>query len=169
MSEVLQTSVIISIANRHDLPAITDIYNHAIIHTNATFDTHKKSIDEMIDWFESHSETCPVLVAKSRDTIAGWASLSPWSDRCAYSRTMENSVYVNHLFRKQGIGKLLLDELIRIAKINDYHSIIARVSVGNPGSMKLHSNAGFETIGVMNEVGYKFNQFHNVAILQLML
>ena len=64
-----------------DLPAITEIYNDAILKTVATFDTETKTIEDQKAWLEHHGEKYPVLVAVEDSVIKGWASLSPWSDR----------------------------------------------------------------------------------------
>jgi L-amino acid N-acyltransferase len=66
-----------------DLPAITAIYNHAILNTTATFDTEPKTEAEQLAWFKAHDERHPVLVATIDGKVVGWASLSAWSDRCA--------------------------------------------------------------------------------------
>src|SRR5262245_51145559 len=82
-----------------DLGAITDIYNEAILTTTATFDTEPKTVEERIAWFDSHGENHPIIVAALDGTVAGWASLSRWSDRPAYDCTVETSFYVKREFR----------------------------------------------------------------------
>ncbi len=72
-------------AQTADLNAITDIYNEAIRTTTATFDTEPKTEEEQKIWFDSHGSKYAILVAEFKGVIVGWASLSKWSDRCAYS------------------------------------------------------------------------------------
>lgn len=79
--------MIFSVAKISDLPEIVEIYNWAILNTTATFDTKEKSTKDQLNWFYSHDETYPVIVAKLEDKTLAWGSLSKWSDRCAYSQT----------------------------------------------------------------------------------
>lgn len=148
---------------------ITHIYNEAILKTTSTFDTVIKTTSDMTDWIQTHSDKYPLIVAEYKDSTAGWASISPWSDRCAYSNTAENSVYVNEKFRGMGIGKILLKSIINIARESGVHTIIARITQGNPVSVHLHTSCGFVHIGEMKEVGRKFDKILDVGLYQIML
>ena len=166
--------MIIRVAEKKDVPQSRDIYNHAIRNTSATFATEEKSLEERIRWFEAHS--IPILVSQVKDStqangsmIAGWAALSAWSERCAYSGTCENSVYVDPKYQGKGVGKQLLSELLELAKQKKIHTIIARVTMGNESSLRLHESAGFQSIGIMKEVGFKFDRFHNVQLMQFLI
>jgi phosphinothricin acetyltransferase len=158
--------LIIRPAEIKDIESITEIYNEAIATTTATFDTEPKSLDEQRKWLESHDAKHPVIVAELKGAVAGWASLSPWSDRPAYSGTAENSVYVKSEHRGKGIGKKLLQHLLKEAEHSGIHSIIARIAEGNERSIKLHKDQGFEHIGVMKEVGVKFGRLLDVYLMQ---
>jgi L-amino acid N-acyltransferase YncA len=158
--------VIIRKATIDDLPAITEIYNQAILTTTATFDTEPKSLEEQKIWFESHGPKYPVLLAEEDDRVIGWASLSRWSDRCAYSDTAEISLYIYEKERGKGIGRKLLEAIIREGEKAGLHSIIARIAEGNEVSIHLHLSAGFEHIGIMREVGRKFGRFLDVYLMQ---
>jgi len=70
-----------------DVPAITVIYNEAILTTEASFDTEPKTLEEQDAWFSRHDSRHPIMVAEQGGAITGWASLSDWSDRCAYANT----------------------------------------------------------------------------------
>ena len=104
-------------ARLEDLEGITDIYNDAVLKTTATFDTEPKTIDEQKRWFRRHGSKYPLLVAENERLIIGWSSLSPWSDRCAYSDTAEISVYVKREYRGKGIGKRLIEAVLREGKM----------------------------------------------------
>lgn len=153
-------------ASLEDLAVITEIYNQAILRTTATFDTEPKSLDEQKIWLGSHSPKYPVLVAEQDSKIFGWASLSKWSDRCAYSDTAEISLYVDEKERGKGIGRKLLEAIIREGEKTGIHSIIARIAEGNEVSIHLHQSAGFEHIGIMKEVGRKFGRLLDVYLMQ---
>jgi L-amino acid N-acyltransferase YncA len=162
-------SMIIRLATEADVPAITEIYNEAILTTTATFDTEPKTIENRLEWFKQHDEKLPIWVCEFKNKVVGWGTLSLWSDRCAYSATVENSVYVLEEFRGRGIGKLLMEALISSALENKYHTIIARIADGNEVSVKLHKDYGFEPIGIMREVGKKFNRLLDVHMMQKIL
>ena len=152
-----------------DLPAITDIYNEAILTTTATFDTEPKTLEERLQWFQAHDERHPVLVAILGEKVVGWASLSRWSDRCAYDDTGETSFYVKSEFRGQGVGRRLKDAIIEEAHRLRFHTLIARVAEGSGASSHLNESAGFVRVGTLREVGRKFGRLLDVHIMQKML
>ena len=101
--------------------------------------------------------------------VVGFASLSPFKDRPAYSPTVENSIYVSRSHAGFGIGRKLMDRLIADARDSGFHSMIARVETSGEASLALHRACGFELVGVEKQVGRKFGRWLDVATLQLML
>ena len=154
-------------ATEKDLASILDIYNEAVLHTTATFDTEPRSLEKQQAWFFAHKKNHPVVVAEENDMVIGWASLSPWSDRCAYDTTVEVSVYIHHDHRGRGLGSRLLEEVIAAGKNLEIHTVLSRITQGNEISIRIHEKCGFKTIGVMKEVGFKFNRFLDVHMMQL--
>jgi len=152
-----------------DAAAIADIYNEAILTTTATFDTETKTVEERGRWLQSHDERHPVLVAEAGGRVVGWASLTPWSDRCAYADTAETSFYVHSTQRGRGIGRKLKEAIIEEARRLGYHTLIARVAEGSAESVHLNRSAGFVLVGTLKEVGRKFGKLLDVHILQKML
>ena len=150
-----------------DLEQITEIYNDSIKKTVATFDTEPKTPEQQEIWFASHDNRHPLLVAAENETILGWASLSQWSDRCAYSDTAEISLYVKEECRRQGIGKQLMKATIEAGKAAGLHTIIARIAGSNKVSVDLCRSFGFQYIGTMKEVGNKFGNLLDVHLMQL--
>jgi phosphinothricin acetyltransferase len=159
-------SLVIRKAQLKDLRAITDIYNEAILTTDATFDTGQKSLAEQKAWFDDHGPRNPVLVAVVDGKVCGWASLSKWSTRCAYEDTVEISVYVGQEYRGCGIGKKLMQEVLAAGDKTGLHAVISRITSGNTVSIRLHEQLGFEHIGVMKEVGKKFGRMLDVCMMQ---
>jgi L-amino acid N-acyltransferase YncA len=92
-----------------DLPAISEIYNEAILETVATFDTESKTATEQENWFAEHGEVYPILVAEHNGSVVGWVSLNRWSDRKAYGFTTEISLYIEKNHRGRGYGRRLLE------------------------------------------------------------
>jgi L-amino acid N-acyltransferase len=149
-----------------DLPAITEIYNQAILNTTATFDTEAKTAGEQKAWFDRHGGKYPLLVAELDGQVVGWASLSQYSDRCAYSETAEGSLYVKEGCRGQGTGRRLTAGLLAAGEKAGLHTVILRITEGNQASLDLAASFGFEPVGVMKEVGCKFDRRLDVHILQ---
>jgi phosphinothricin acetyltransferase len=161
--------VMIRRAELADAPAITDIYNEAILTTTATFDIEPKSVDERMQWLQSHDERHPVFVAVMDGGVVGWVSLTHWSERAAYDDTAETSFYVLSTHRGRGIGGKLKDAIIEEARRLRYHTLIARVAEGNHESIHLNERAGFVHVGTLKEVGRKFDRLLDVHIMQKML
>ena len=149
-----------------DLPAITEIYNEAIRRTVATFDTEPKTPEEQMVWFADHGPKYPILVADENGIVVGWASLSKWSDRCAYSDTAEISLYVHEDHQGRGIGRKLLKTIVDEGQKAGLHTIIARIAEASEASIHLHKSVGFEHIGTMREVGRKFGKLLDVYLMQ---
>ncbi len=163
------TQVQIRPAVRADLPAIVELYNWAITNTVATFDTATKSVESQVEWFDTHGEKYPMLAAELDGALVGWASLSEWSDRCAYTTTAEVSVYVEEGHHGHGIGTKLLEALIVAGKAAGLHLAVARIVEGGDASIALHKKLGFTESGVMAEAGKKFGKYLDVHILGLLL
>jgi len=153
-------------ATIEDLDSITRIYNEAILNTVATFDTEPKMVEEQRAWFESHRANHPIMVAELDGAVVGWASLSQWSDRCAYADTAEISLYVKEGFQAKGIGHRLLEAVTQRGQDVGLHTVIARIVEGNETSVRLHESVGFRHIGVMREVGSKFGRLLDVYLMQ---
>jgi len=153
-------------ATAKDLDAVTEIYNEAIINNVATFDTEPKTTYEQQRWFEDHDYKHPILIAEMGGCVVGWASLSKWSDRCAYTDTAEVSLYIRAADRGKGIGRKLLVAIIKEGKNVGLHTIIARITEGNTVSIHLCEIMGFRHIGTMKEVGNKFGKLLDVRLMQ---
>jgi len=150
----------------NDINDITEIYNEAILNTVATFDNKPKTIDEQKNWFKNHGDKNPIIVAEQDGNIVGWAALSKWSDRCAYSGTAEISLYVSRDSQGSGVGKRMIKAIIQEGENSGLHAVIALITEGNEKSIHLHESMGFFHIGVMKEVGYKFGKLLDVYLMQ---
>ena len=157
------------LAQLSDAEAIAAIYN-AAVGTPLNFDLRARSIDEQTAWLRERSGAYAAVVAiDDDDEVVGFASLSPYRSRPAYSTTVEDSVYVREDQRGMGVGRFLLDELLAVATRHGFHSIIARIVGGNEPSIALHRGAGFELVGTEREVGRKFRRWLDVVVLHLLL
>ena len=156
-------------ATEADIPAINAIYNEVVRNSVASF--HLQEVDDNYRrrWLADHGPRFPAIVAEKDGNVIAWGCLSRWSEREAYDATCENSIFVTEGVRGQGVGKALLIELIRLARENGMHTIIARMSDGVDASIKLHKSLGYRRIGTMRQVGRKFDRLIDVHMYQLML
>jgi phosphinothricin acetyltransferase len=158
--------ITIRTAQNEDLEDITEIYNYAILKTTATFDTEPKTVEQQRPWFDEHGSNNPLLVAELDSVIVGWASLSKYSDRCAYSDTTEISLYVKEEYQGKQIGKKLMEKILDEGQAAGYHAVIARIAEGNEVSVHLHESFGFEHVGIMKEVGKKFGRLLDIYLME---
>lgn len=156
-------------AEARDARAIAEIYNEAIESTTSTFDTEPKNEQDRLKWLAGHDHRHPVLVAQREGEVVGWAALTKWSDRPAYDGTVESSFYVAAKHRGAGVGRRLKVRLIDEARKAGFHTIIARIAQGNATSRHINESFGFVHVGTLREVGFKFGQWLDVDIMQLIL
>ena len=152
-----------------DVDAITEIYNEAILTTTATFDLEPKTRADRVQWFESHDDRHPILVAELDAHVVGWACLNQWNPRAAYADTAETSFYVKEEHRGKGIGRQLKAAIINEARRLGFHTLIAGAAEGSDASLHLNRSFGFEVVGTFKEVGRKFGKVLDVTYLQKFL
>lgn len=158
------------IAEKRDAEATRAIYNLEVLETTVTFDLVPRTLEDQATWIADHSGGHPAIVAvDERDVVHGFASLSPFRPRPAYAPTVEDSVYVQREGRGQGIGELLLRDLLDLATDHGFHSVVARIVGGHDASIALHDKCGFEQVGCEREVGRKFGRWLDVVLMQKML
>ena len=156
-------------ADISDAEAIAAIYNPEVLETTATFDLEPRTVDQQRAWLQERSGAHLVLVADLDDEVVGFASLSPFRSRPAYSTTVESSVYVHRDHRGKRIAATLMEELLESARSHGFHSVIARIADSQEASLVLHERMGFELVGVEREVGRKFGRWLDVSVMQRLL
>jgi len=157
-------------ATKDDLDTVLAIFNHEIVNGVNSWDTEPIVGTNRQRWFDAHGDPAyPLLVAESTPGIVGWSSLSKWAPHGAYDRTAETSIYVHRDKRRRGIGSSLLAELISVAGQVGHHTLIGRAEVSNQASRQLHLRAGFRSVGIMHEVGFKFGRFLDAELFELVL
>ena len=153
-------------ATLDDLPALTDIYNHYVVHTAITFDMSPFAPEERRAWFDEHATTGRhrLIVAVASDgTPHGYATTSRWRPKAAYDTTVESSVYCRPDVVGRGIGTAVYTALFDSIAGEDIHRIVAGISQPNPASVALHRRLGFREVGVFSNVGRKFGRYWDVA------
>ena len=157
-------------AHHDDLSAITAIYNEVILNSDAIYREAAVSVTERIEWFEAKIQGgFPVLVAISDQEIVGYGVYGNFRFGEGYNHTVEHSVHVRIDKRGQGIGKLLLAELIDIAKSEKRHVMVAAIDSKNLGSISLHESFGFVESARMPEVAQKNGQLLTLVLMQKIL
>lgn len=153
-----------------DAADIARIYNQAVEHTTATFDTEPQSAGARLQWLRSHDDPRhPVLVAELDGAVVGWASLSPWSDRCAYAASVEASTYIDEGSLGRGLGTLLSEAVLEAGRVAGVHAVLSRICTENIASLAMCERLGFAEVGVLHEVGWKFGRWLDVMMLEKLL
>lgn len=146
-----------------DWPQVASIYLEGIRTGMATFQSDVPTWDE---WDQDHCEACR-LVARSGDTILGWAALTPVSSRCVYAGIVEASVYISNAYRRQGVGTTLLTKLIRRSEEAGYWSVQGEIVKENIPSREFCRKCGFREIGIRERFGQMPDgQWHDVVLME---
>src|SRR5436190_13214890 len=132
-----------------DWEQVRRIYLEGIAAGNATFETVTPSWEA---WDAAHLPFAR-LVARDEDRVAGWAALSPVSQRCVYGGVAEVSVYVSQTHRHSGLGRQLLSALISESEQNGIWTLQAGMFPENVGSLTLHRRSGFREVGRRERIG----------------
>lgn len=151
-----------------DLPAITAIYAHAVAHGTGTFELEAPSAEEMARRREAVVDAgWPWLVAERDGEVIGYAYAQPFRPRRAYRFCLEDSIYLAESARGQGVGRLLLAELIaRCEQLGARQMLAVIGDSGNAGSIGVHRSLGFDHTGVLRDVGWKFDRWLDVVVMQ---
>lgn len=167
----MASEIKIEIARFEDVSAIQAIYAYHVLNGLGTFEETPPTIEDMEKRFNKIiADGFPFLVAKLADKIVGYAYASHFRERSAYRFTVEDSIYIDSQYLGSGVGSMLLKELIVSCKQRGYLQMLALIGdSNNSGSVNLHKRHGFELTGIMKNVGYKFEKFVDVVVMQLNL
>lgn len=144
-----------------DWPAVRVIYEEGLRGGDATFETEPPSWER---WDAAHPQLR--LVAEDDASVVGWAALSPASARHCYRGVGEVSVYVAEEARGAGVGRMLLDELVRRSELAGYWTLAAGVFPENEASRRLHEACGFREVGVRRGIGESRGVWRDVVWLE---
>ncbi|MGH1505585.1 MAG: GNAT family N-acetyltransferase [Acidimicrobiales bacterium] len=167
--------MLIRTAVEGDAEALLEIYNLEVLTSTVTMDLVPRDLDTQRRYLAERSGGLAVLVAEidagegEGPEIVGFASLSFYRDRPAYRTSVENSVYVHRGHQRRGVGSALLGALLERASAHGFHAVFARIAGPQEASLALHRAHGYELVGIEREVGRKFGQWHDVAVMQRLL
>ncbi len=156
-------------ATEKDLPQILTIYNQGIEDRIATLEMDTKDDVYIDEWFAQKQGRYFVLVAEKEEHILGWASVNPYSQRCAYNGVGELSVYIHREHRGQGIGELLLQELEKEAEKNGFYKLVLFTFPFNRLGQGLYRKLGYREVGVFQNQGILEGKFVDVMAMEKLL
>ncbi|KAG2177575.1 hypothetical protein INT44_008087 [Umbelopsis vinacea] len=176
----MNSSYYIRDATEADLPTIVEIYNEQILNSSSLFVYSPVGLDNRLEWFRTcKSKGFPIIVAAKKasdqegeikqEEVAAYCSLGTFRDKPAYNASAEVSLYVHVNHRRQGLGKVLMEKIIKMADEIDIHAIVASITIENSVSLNLYSKLGFRNIGTFKDSGYKFGRWLDVAFYELIL
>ena len=154
-------------AGPRDAARICEIYNEGIEDGQATLETRPRTqadIEEQLTRPRHH-----LVVAEWGDTILGWAAITPYSQRECYAGIGEASVYITRSARHQGLGRLLLDAVVRVAAGHGYHKLIGRLLASNQASRQLVRGLGFREVGLHEKHGKMADRWADVVVVERLI
>ncbi|KAK9695921.1 hypothetical protein K7432_012726 [Basidiobolus ranarum] len=157
-----------------DVPGILDIFNWEILHSTSIFEYEEKTLEDRLAWFDAlKSKGYPLIVAIDNSTsegkVAGYCCLGVFRDKPAFKSTTEVSLYIHQDYRRRGLGKLMMKEMIQRGKSQGFCNIIAGITTENVGSLKLYEQLGFSLVGTFHHVGYKFDRWLDTTFMELVI
>jgi phosphinothricin acetyltransferase len=158
------TGVAVRAARLEDLAQLTDLYNHYVRTSPATFDLEPATVAMRREWMSHYAETGPhrLLVAEFGGKIAGYVSSGKFREKPGYLTSVEATVYVHPDRHGQGIGTSLYAALFSALDREDVHRAYAGIVIPNEASIALHLRFGFRPAGLYREVGRKFGRYWDV-------
>ena len=162
--------IIIREYKEQDTESILEIINYNILNSTSLYDYDIRTLEQqkgILD--EKLKKGFPVIVAEINDKCVGFGMYSEFRFRQAYQFTVEHSVYVSKDYNGKGIGKLLLAELISLAKKQKLHTMIGVIDAENVSSIEFHKKFGFEIAGTIKDSGFKFDRLLHSVFMQLIL
>ena len=159
-------------ARTSDIPAITRIYSHSVVHGTASFELNPPDEAEMRRRMQHLlADNFPYLAAESAGVLCGYAYAGPYRERPAYRWTLEDSVYIAPDVQRRGIGYALLAALIERAQTLGFRQMIAVIgdSARQAPSIGLHEALGFHHVGILHDVGFKHGRWLDTVLMQRVL
>lgn len=150
-----------------DIPAITEIYGVYVLSSAATMEFDPPDEPEMARRMSDvQARGLPFFVAEENGVIVGYGYASPFRPRVGYRFTVEDSIYLRMGYAGHGLGKRLLHAVMQACREAGCRQMIAVIGGDNPASIAMHQSAGFFLVGVLNNAGWKFDQSHNITLMQ---
>jgi phosphinothricin acetyltransferase len=156
--------ILIRPAVRGDLPRLTEIYNHYVIHTPVTFDIEPYTVEKRAAWLAQFGARGRhrLMVAEENGVVLGYAGTTQFRVKAAYDTTVETTIYCDQQAIGKRIGSRLYSALFEALKDEDINRIVAGYTLPNDASAALHQRCRFKPVGIYTEVGRKFGRYWDV-------
>ena len=162
--------MIIRDAIEGDIPVITEIFNSVIDSSNSVYREERVPQSERLEWFrDKRSHSLPVIVAEIEGVVVGYGGFGSFRAAQGYRLTVEHTIHVAEAYRKRGIGRTILTELIKRAKEGEYHLMIGAIDSENVGSIKLHEEYGFTECARIKDAALKHGKFLTLILMEKIL
>lgn len=159
-------------ATVQDLEQILAIYNHEILTGTANWNDQPKSLETYLQWFEHlQQQQYPLWVAYEpvQQRVAGYAYYTEFRNISGYKHTVEHSVFISPEYKRRGLGKSLMHQIIALATQQGFHIMMGAIDSENTASVVLHEGLGFVQTGYLPQVGQKFGQWRDLVFMQRQL
>jgi phosphinothricin acetyltransferase len=160
---------IIRDANPADFERINQIYNWTIVDNHVSFDTEPWDIPRREAWWDARDSELVCLVAEVDERVVGVSYSSWYRPKVAYRSSMETTIVLDESVWGRGVGTMLLGALLERLEEQGVHLAVAIVALPNEGSVRLHHRLGYETAGVLHEVGRKDGRYIDTMLLERIL
>lgn len=159
----------IRFARQDDISAIYKIYQYYVINTTATFAYEMVDMQEMIHEFQHIEPLYPYLVSEVDGKVVGYIYVHRYREKAAYQWDVELTIYIHPQYRKQHLGSLMMEAMLRILKMQGFIRVYSCITVPNENSMRLHERFDYHTIATFTKTGYKFGCWHDVVWMEKVL
>lgn len=139
-----------------------------MLHGLASFEEEPPSVDELERRYRDViGRGLPYLVAEYGIDLAGYGYCAPYRARSAYRYALEDSIYIRQDMTGRGVGKRLLEELVRQSEALGYRQLVAVIGdSANAASIGVHAACGFLRVGTLRSVGFKFGRWVDSVFMQ---
>ena len=162
------SSLIVRASTEADVARCAEIYGHHVLHGTASFEVEPPDLAEMKRRRAAALDLgLPHLVAERAGRIVGYAYAGDWRPRPAYKFSVEDSIYIDKEAIGQGVGRALLPVLIEQCTALGKRQMVAVIgdSAQTP-SIRLHAACGFEMVGTLKNIGFKFGRWLDSVLMQ---
>lgn len=159
--------MIIREATFGDAPSVAEIWNAEIRSGVTTFNSREKPVAELEEQIRERG--AGFQVAENDGVVVGFATYFPFRGGVGYAHSKEHTIYLSPKAQGLGAGRALMDAILTVAKENGVHSMMAGISAENEAGVRFHAALGFKHVARVPEVGYKFNRWMDLILMQKFL
>ncbi|KAI9496033.1 acyl-CoA N-acyltransferase [Zychaea mexicana] len=145
-----------------DLPAILKIYNECILDHTTLLYYEPVDLRFIQKWYEkcrTEGYAAMAVVDKATDEAIAYADLGPTHPFPAFALSTMMAIYIRSDYRRRGLGRVLVAELLNIAKQQRFKNVVVYIASTNTPSIKLFESFKFQYVGKMDYWAYNFGRF----------